>query len=59
MIRAALALSVVAALSYAESLEELIRQALQNNPSIVSAQSRVEQSRYQKEIAKNFDNPSF
>jgi len=58
MIRAAFALSVVAALSYAESLEELIRQALQNNPSIVSAQSRVEQSRYQKEIAKNFDNPS-
>lgn len=58
MIRAALALSAMAVLSYSQSVDELIQQALQNNPSLVSAQSRVEQSRYQKEIAKNFDNPS-
>lgn len=58
MIRKALALSVIAALSYAESVEVLIQQAMQNNPSLISAQARVEQSRYQKEIAKNFDNPS-
>ena len=58
MIRVAFALSVIAALSYAESVEVLIQQALHNNPTLISAQSRVDQSRYQKEISKNFDNPS-
>lgn len=58
MIRATFVLSVVMALGYAESVEALIQQALQNNPSLTSAQARVEQSRFQKEISKNFDNPS-
>lgn len=58
MIRVALALSVIASLGYCESVDVLIHEALQNNPSLISAQARVEQSRFQKEIAKNFDNPS-
>ncbi|MDD5160756.1 MAG: TolC family protein [Sulfuricurvum sp.] len=58
MIKVALALSVITALSYAESIDVLIREALQNNPSLISAQARVEESRFQKEISKNLDNPS-
>lgn len=58
MIRTAFVLSVVMALGYAESVEVLIEQALQNNPLLTSAQARLEQSRFQKEISKNFDNPS-
>ncbi|MDD5051625.1 MAG: TolC family protein [Sulfuricurvum sp.] len=58
MIRVALALSVAAVLGYCESVDVLIRQALQNSPSLISAQARVEQSRSQKEISRNFDNPS-
>lgn len=58
MIRVALALSLIASLGYCESVDVLIHEALQNNPSLISAQARVEQSRFQKEIAKNFDNPS-
>lgn len=58
MIKVALALSVITALSYAESVDVLIREALQNNPSLISAQARVEESRFQKEISKNLDNPS-
>lgn len=58
MVKVALALSVIAVLSHAESVEALIRQALKNNPTLIGAQTRVEQSRYQKEISRNFDNPS-
>ena len=58
MIRVAFALSLIASLGYCESVDALIHEALQNNPTLISAHSRVEQSRFQKEIAKNFDNPS-
>jgi outer membrane protein TolC len=58
MIRVALTLSFIASLGYCESIDELIHEALQNNPSLLSAQARVEQSRFQKEISRNFDNPS-
>lgn len=45
-------------LGYSQTIDELTHQALKNNPSLSSAQSRVEQSRYQKDISRNFDNPN-
>lgn len=58
MIRCAFALSLLAALGYAETVDDLVREALKNNPSLTSAEARVEQSRFQKEISRRFDNPN-
>lgn len=58
MTRIVLALSGMIVLGYAQNIDELVRQALENNPTLGGAQARVEQSRIQKEISRNLDNPS-
>ena len=58
MTRIAFVLSALLSLASAQSVDELVREALENNPSLEGAQARITQSRAQKEISKNFDNPS-
>lgn len=58
MKRVGLALSLAAVLGNGATLDDLIRQAQQSSPTIAGAQARIEQSRTQKEISRNFDNPT-
>jgi len=58
MTRIAFVLSALLSLASAQNVDELVREALDNNPSLAGAQARIIQSRVQKEISKNFDNPS-
>ncbi|MDD3597570.1 MAG: TolC family protein [Sulfuricurvum sp.] len=49
---------LIGTLSFGEGIEALIAKGLKNNPDLQRISANVEQSRLQKEISRQFDNPN-
>jgi len=49
---------LIGSLCYGEGIEELVAKGLKNNPDLQRIGAKAEQSRLQKEISRQFDNPN-